>query len=83
MTANGTVPHASQCAVGASSQLWRTLGSASDEWQFQSVAVQLCLMVASTSYSLGPDLLLADCDQSQPGYGPRLKASTQWAVSGP
>lgn len=31
-------------------------------------------------YSLGPGVLLADCNQTRPGYGPPLQKSQEWGV---
>ena len=77
---------ASKCNSGAAHQRWRNVSTVAGEWQFQSKAdpAGRCLMVASTSYSVGPGVLLADCDQTRgtPGhhYGPALIRSQMWSA---
>jgi beta-D-xylosidase 4 len=79
-----TTPSVEACNGGAAQQ-WRNFSQGADGWQFQSASdpAGRCLMVASTSYSLGPGLLLDSCTQARGTtyhYGPPLIKSQQWSV---
>ena len=76
---NGSVPMMSPCD-GRSSQLWKNASHATGSLVLQSAAGR-CLMAAVTSYTVGPGLLLSDCDQGRPGYGPPLNHAMEWAVT--
>lgn len=88
---NSSVPMASACD-DSPFQRWRNRTSSdalkppplAPVTRLQSVADPdgRCLMHAATSYSVGPGLLLADCEQARDGYGPPLAKATMWSVEG-
>ena len=81
LDANTGVPVLSPCHQHLSQQ-WRNMSQAADPkgWTFQSVSDGRCLMVATTSYTLGPGLLLATCNPTQ-SFGPQIPPSQHWSVN--
>ena len=82
---------------GSPSQLWRNVaesgpvvavsesnGQQNREFQFQSVADGRCLMAATTSYTVGPGLLLDNCTQvlgpPEHRFGPALVTAMKWSM---
>ena len=64
------------------SQQWVNYSKTEGTLQLQSASdpAGRCLMLAVTSYTVGPHLLLAPCEQQRAGYGPPLDSAMRWSV---
>eukprot|EP00966_Prymnesium_polylepis_P266867 6165411-Prymnesium_polylepis.1 len=71
---------ASQLWTNHSKELWGNHTRWAGTLVFRSASDGRCLMVPVTSYTMGPGLTMADCDQVRPGYGPSLAKAMTWSV---
>jgi hypothetical protein len=85
LDAAGTTPTAAPCDAASASQQWRTdhKGTAPGELHIYTGAAAAedpaarCLMVAGSTYTLGPGLLLAPCAQTR-----FRKHAVLWSING-
>lgn len=85
VTADSAAAYATPCDGSTAQQFRNIADKSSGNYKFQSVVDKSrCLMVASTSYSLGPFVLMAPCEQHRGAgtypYGPAMEKSMSWAV---